>query len=423
MPIVYVIIFALMLIAGIPIAHVIGIESLIYMVKNDIALNAIPQKFFAGIDNFVMLAIPGFLLAGNIMNHGGITQRIVNFSKHLFGTMRGGLGVANVVASMIFAGISGSAVGDTAAIGGILIPGMIKDGYDPEFSVGVTVSSSALASLIPPSITMIIMAGVSGLSAGQLLIAGALPGVTLGLSLIVIAIYKAYKYKYPRGNKSSLGDIVRAFFDAFWALLMTIVILVGILSGYFSPTEASIVAVLYALFVSTVIYRELKIQDLPKIIVKSMTTAAALLTLTGFASVFAWILTRERIPQLIAGTIMSISSNKIIILLMINILLIIVGMFMEKISAILILFPIILGITGELGMNPIHVAMIVQLNLSIGLFTPPVGVCLFLGADIANISFSRAARGTWPFIAASLVALLLVTFIPQISLFLPELFY
>jgi tripartite ATP-independent transporter DctM subunit len=332
------------------------------------------------------------------------------------------LGIANVVASMIFAGISGSAVGDTASIGGILIPAMTKEGYDAEFTIGVTASSSCLAPIIPPSIPMIVAGSCAGLSVGKLFIAGAVPGIIWGFLMSSLCIYFSYKRKYPAGVKTTLRQFFQAILDAFWALFMAVVILFGIMGGFFTPTEASIVAVLYALIVGKFVYKELKLRDVPAIISQSMVTAASILIITGFAAVFAWILTTEHIPIIMANAILSVSQNKWIILILINLLLLFVGMFMETISAILILFPILLNIAPQIGMDPIQFAVICVLNLVIGLCTPPVGVCLFLACNIGGISLTRGIKGIYPFILLSLAVLALVTIFPAITLTLPNLF-
>jgi tripartite ATP-independent transporter DctM subunit len=298
---------------------------------------------------------------------------------------------------------------------------MVKEGYDPEFTIGVTASSSCLAPIIPPSIPMIVAGSCAGLSVGKLFIAGAVPGVILGSFMIFLCVYFSYKRKYPAGVKTTLGQFMQAVADAFWALLMALVILYGILGGFFTPTEASIIAVMYALTVGKFIYKELKIKDIPAIIAQSMVTSASILIITGFASVFAWILTTEHIPAILANAIMSVSENRWLILLLINLLLLFVGMFMETISAILILFPILLNIAPQIGMDPIQFAVMCVLNLVIGLCTPPVGVCLFLACNIGNIPLSRGIKGIYPFIIISLAVLALVTIFPAITLTLPNL--
>ncbi|MCI8879422.1 MAG: TRAP transporter large permease [Clostridiaceae bacterium] len=412
----------LLLFLGLPVAHAIGIEAMLYMLKNGIALSAIPQKFYSGIDSFTLLAIPGFMLAGNLMNNGGITERIIDFCKRLLGRIRGSLGVANVVASMLFGGISGSAVGDTASIGAILIPAMTKEGYTAEFSVGVTAASSCLAPVIPPSIAMIVVGGCCSLSVGKLFIAGAIPGILLGLGQCGVALFIAYKNGYPRGIRCTIKEKCAAFFDSFWALLMVVIILVGILSGLVTPTEASMIAAVYAFLVGKFIYKDLKLSMLPDIVINSMTQTAQCLVINGFAAGFAWLLARDQIPGKIASMLLSVSANKWVILLLINLLLIFVGMFMETLSSLMILMPILLPIATQIGVSPIQFAVMCVVNLTLGLATPPVGVCLSLASSIGEISLSKGTKGILPFYLVGLLTLLLIAVFPPLTLWLPSLF-
>lgn len=423
MTVIIMLILVVLLFAGVPIAQALGMESMIYLMHENVSLNIIPQKFFSGIDSFTMLAIPGFMLAGNLMNNGGITERIVDFCKRICGRMRGSLGVANVVASMIFGGISGSAVGDTASIGGILIPAMKKDGYPAEYSVGVTAASSCLAPIIPPSIPMIVLAGCTSLSVGKLFVGGIIPGIMLGLGQILLALFLAYRYKHPRGIKCSVRELFRSVKDAFFALLMVVIILFGILSGKFTPTEASIIAVVYAWFVGTFIYKELHLRELPKIVLDSMLQAAGVLAITGFAAGFAWILTSNQIPTKLANVLTSVSTNKIVILLLINLLLLFVGCFMETLSALLILMPVLLPIGVMVGMDPLQFGLMCVINLVLGLCTPPVGVCLATACSIGDISLSDGVKGILPFYAIGLGVLILVAAVPGVTTFLPSLLY
>ncbi|TCO76915.1 TRAP transporter large permease [Marinisporobacter balticus] len=415
--------FLVLLFLGIPVAFSLGLSSFIYVLSADIPLIIIPQKMYTGIDSFVLLCIPGFVLAGNLMNRGGITERIIDFSNALVGHIRGGLGLANIGASMIFAGISGTALADTASIGAIMIPAMEKEGYEVDFSAAVTASSSTIGPIIPPSLPMIIAGTLTGISVSKLFVAGAIPGFLLGIGLMIVSYYISRKRKHPKGARKSVKEIGKTFYGAFWAILMTIVILVGILGGIFTPTEASAVAVVYALVVGLFIYKELKIRDLPKIIVESMVTTASIMILVGFASLFAWIMASEQIPQMVADLMLGISNNKYVILILVNLLLLFVGTFMETISALLILFPVLLKVVTAVGVDPIQFAIIAVLNLVIGLTTPPVGVCLFVASSIGKISLGKIAKAILPFLAVSLVVLVLVTFVPQISLFLPNLLY
>ncbi|MDQ0429853.1 tripartite ATP-independent transporter DctM subunit [Planomicrobium stackebrandtii] len=356
------------------------------------------------------------------MNAGGITGRIIQFANDLFGHIRGGLGLANVGASMGFAGISGTALADTASIGSILIPAMKKEGYGAGFSAAVTASSSTVGPIIPPSLPMIIVGTLASLSIGDLFLAGALPGILLGLGLMIPTYIISVKRNYPKGDRQPLKAIWKSFTGAFWALLMTFIILYGILGGFFTPTEASIIAVLYAFVIGIFVYKELPVKKIPEIMLSSMTATASIMLLVGFANLFGWIMVREQIPQLVAESILGISTNTIIVILLINLLLLFVGTFMETIAALVILFPVLLPVALTVGMDPIQFGVMMVLNLVIGLVTPPVGVCLFVASQIGKVSIGKTARELVPFIGVSLVVLMLVAFVPQVTLFLPSLF-
>ncbi|PPK84750.1 tripartite ATP-independent transporter DctM subunit [Neolewinella xylanilytica] len=405
-----------------PIAFALGLSCLLYLVVADIPLIVVPMKMYSGIDVFVLLSIPGFIMAGNLMNQGGLTEKIITFCNRLVGHIRGGLALANIAASMLFAGISGTAISDTASIGSVMIPAMKREGYDAPFACAVTASSSTVGPIIPPSVSMIIAATLTGLSVGKLFLAGAIPGLLLGLSLLGLTYYISRKRKYPVHDRSSLRQIARSFFDTFWALLMTVVILYGIIGGFFTPTEASIVAVIYALLVGLFVYRRLTVKKALVVFLDSMKTSAALMVLIGFANLFGWILIIERLPQAVSAGILDLTGNPYLVLLLINLLLIFVGTFMETIAALLILFPILLNVAMEVGIDPIHFAVVAVLNLMIGLTTPPLGVCLFVAAGIGKTSIGSVARAGFPFLLMSLLVLALVTLFPGLSLWLPELF-
>jgi len=417
-----ILVFLICLILRFPIAFSLGLSCLIYVLFKGIPLVILPMKMYSGIDVFVLLSIPGFILAGNLMNHGGLTEKIIKFCNHLMGHIRGGLGLANVGASMLFAGISGTAVSDTASIGSVLIPAMKKEGYDAGFSCAVTASSSTVGPIIPPSVPMIIAATLSGLSVGKLFLAGAIPGFLLGIGLMLTVYFISVKNKYPKHPRSSFSQIVLGFVDTFWALLMTFIIIFGIVGGIFTPTEASIIAVVYALIIGAFVYRRLSWKTLPVIVLDSMKTSASLMILVGFANLFGWILITERLPQLISSEILNFTTNKYLVLLIINLLLIFVGTFMETIAALLILFPLLLKVAVAVEVDPIHFAVIAVLNLIIGLTTPPVGVCLFVASSIGKISIARVSSSSLPFLAVSIIVLTIVTLFPQVSLFLPSLF-
>ena len=417
------IVFLVLLAIGFPIAFALGISAFTYLLFSDIPLMVIPQKMYAGIDVFVLLSIPGFILAGNLMNASGITGRIINFCNALLGHIRGGLGLANVGASMLFGGISGTAIADTASIGSVMIPAMKKEGYDVPFSCAVTASSSTIGPVIPPSLPMIIAATLTGLSVGKLFVAGIVPGLLLGVGFMLITYLISVKRKYPKSPRKTFGFVFKSFFQAFWALMMTVIILFGIIGGVFTPTEASIVAVIYAIAIGLWVYKELKIKMIPAILLQSAKTTAALMVLVGFANLFAWIMTVEELPQLIANSLLELTSNKFMLLLLINLLLIFVGAFMETIAALLILFPVLLGVAVNVGVDPVQFAIIMVFNLVIGLTTPPVGVCLFVASSIGGISLEKIAVAGLPYLMVSILVLLMITYIPEVSLWLPGLFY
>ncbi len=416
--------FLIFLFVGIPVAYCLGISSLLYFFLENMPLVTFAQRFFSGLDGFTLLCIPGFMLAGNLMNTGGITYQIVQFCNKAIGHIRGGLGLANIGASMIFAGVSGTAAADAASLGGILIPAMVKDGYDADYSVAVTAASSCIGPIIPPSVPMIMAGTLTGISVSKMFVAGIIPGILMGLGMMLVAYVISVKRNYPKNERrATFREIISSGREAFWALLMMVIILAGILTGIVTPTEASVIAVVYALFVGFFIYRELTITSALAVIRDSMVGAASIMVLVGFANVFAYVLTKEQIPTMIANAILSATQNKYIILLIINIFLLFVGCFMETIAALTILFPVLLQVVTPLGVNPIQFGVMCVLNLVIGLTTPPVGVCLFITSSIAKISLSRATRAVMPFLICNLVVLLLVTYCPPVTTWLVGLLY
>jgi tripartite ATP-independent transporter DctM subunit len=413
--------FVVFLFMGVPVAFSLGLSSLVYLVGAGIPLTVIPQRMFAGINSFTLLCVPGFILAGNLMNQGGISDRIVRFSNALVGHVRGGLALANVVDSMVFAGVSGTAVADVSSLGAILIPAMHKEGYDMDFACAVTAASSCIGPIIPPSMPMIIAGTLTGLSVGKLFLAGAIPGLLMGVFMMILTYWISVKRSYPKYPKLTWKAFWREFFGGIWAVLMVVIIFVGILGGWFSPTEASIVACLYALFVGIFVYKDLKIKDVPRVLKESAVMSAAIITLVAFANVFGWIMASEKIPQLIAETMLSFTRNKFLIILIINVFLLFVGMFMETIAALMTLFPTLLAVLGQVGVDPIQSAMICVLNLVIGLLTPPVGVCLFVASSIGKISISSVVRANMPYLLICILVLLLVSYFPAVSTWLPSL--
>lgn len=415
-------VFFLLLFLRFPIAFALGISTLTYILFSGYPLVIIPMKMYSGIDVFVLLSIPGFILAGNLMNSCGMTDRIIRFCNNVIGHVRGGLALANIGASMVFSGISGTAIADTASIGSVMIPAMKKEGYEADFSCAVTASSSTIGPIIPPSLPMIIAGSLTGLSIGKLFLAGAIPGLLLALGFMIVSWSISRKKMHPKQPRATWGQRARSFVHAFWALLMTFLILFGIIGGVFTPTEASVMAVLYALLVGSLFYRTLTWKGIYTVMTNSAGTTASLMVLVGFANLFGWILVSEQVPQGLADLLLTITGNKYLLLLLINVLLIIIGSFMETIAALLIVYPILLKVAVFAGVDPIQFSVIAVLNLIIGLNTPPVGVCLFVASGIGRISLEKVSRAVLPFLLVSLIVLMLVSYIPAISLFLPGLF-
>ena len=413
--------FILGLILGIPVAATLGLSSIAYLLVSGIPIVVMPQKMYAGMDVFVLLSIPGFILAGNLMNRGGITERVIRFANALVGWIRGGLGLTNIAASMLFGGITGTAVADAASIGSVLIPGMKKSGYPADFSAAVTAASSTVGPIIPPSVPMIIVGSLSGISVGKMFLAGAVPGILMGLAMMVTAYFISVRKGFPKQPWLGFAEIGRSFLHALWALAMTALIIYGLLSGLATPTETAIVASVYACVVGLVIYRELPLKALPHILVNSAVSSAAILVLVGFANVFGWILVSEKIPQTIANAVLSLTGNKYLIILFINVLLLFIGMFMETIAALIILFVPLLSLAQAVGIEPLHFATFAVLNLMIGLTTPPVGVCLFVCSNIARLPLSKVVRAILPFLLTNIAVLFAVSYIPGLATWLPSL--
>ena len=412
--------FVLGLVIGVPVAVTLGLSSMAYLLFADIPLVVIPQKMYAGMDSFVLLCIPGFILAGNLMNAGGITERIVRFANALVGWMRGGLAQANIAASMLFGGVSGTAVADVASVGGMMIPGMKKVGYPAPFAAAVTAASSTVGPMIPPSVPMIIVGSLSGLSVGKLFLAGAVPGLMLGFAMMIATYFIARRRNFPREPWQGMRELLSSFTGAVWAIAMTVLIVGGLLVGITTPTETAVIASLYAAIVGLLIYRELPVRRIPGIIVNSAISSAGILVLVGTANVFGWILVAERIPQMLADGVLSITDNKFLVILLINLLLLFVGMFMETIAALIILFVPLQALAAAVGIDPLHFAVFAVLNLMIGLTTPPVGVCLFVAANIAQLPLSPVIRAIAPYIVTNLIILLLVSYVPALSTWLPN---
>lgn len=415
------IIFLILLFTRVPIAYSLGISAGVYLLLEGLPFNIIAEKMYAGMDSFTMVCIPSFILAGNLMNTGGITKRIVAFCNVFVGHIRGALAYINILASVLFAGISGTALADVASLGSMLIPAMKDEGYDSEFSVAITASTSVVGPIIPPSVPMVIAGTLTNLSIAKLFVGGIVPGLIMGLGFIIPTYYMAKKRNYPKHDRVPMKEAVKTIKDVIWALLMPIILMVGILSGIFTPTEASIVTVLYAFIVGIFIYKEIKVKDIFPIFRDTVIAAGSVIILVGIANLFAWILTSERVPQTIASGILSITENPILVILIMNIVLLFTGMFMESIAAIIIMIPVLLPVATAIGMSPIHFSIMAILNLMIGLVTPPVGLCLTTAAQIGKISTGRAIKANAPFLVVLMLILALVSYVPAVTTFLPGL--
>jgi tripartite ATP-independent transporter DctM subunit len=415
--------FALLMIAGIPIAFCLLFATFIFLQSwGQIAPTIIPKNMFSGLDSFHLLAVPFFVLAGQVMNKSGITNRLIHFSNIVVGKIPGGLAQVNVFVSIIFAGLTGSGVADTSAIGSILIPGMQKVGFSKEYSAAVTASSSVIGPIIPPSILMVIYANVMGISVGDLFSGGFVPGLLIGVGLMILCFYFAQKYHHPRRTeKISWREALLATKDAILALIMPIIIIGGILGGIFTPTEAAAVAVGYAFFIGFFVFRSLKLHDLPDCFLESAKVSGIILLIISCATAFGRALTVVRMPETLAKYIISISVNPLIVLLLINIFLLFMGMIMEVGANVIILAPILAPLAVKLGVDPLHFAIIMIVNLNIGLATPPLGVCLFVAAPIAKVSLEDVSKAIFPFLLVEVAVLLFLTYMPSLTLVLPRL--
>lgn len=417
-----VVVFLVALVIGIPIAFILGVVPLIYLLAfRGLRLIAIASRLYGGIDNYVLLALPFFVLAGNIMNHTGITRDLVAFARLIVGKLRGALAQVNIVVSIIFAGLTGAAVADTAAIGSILIPAMKEDGYSPEYAAAVTTASSIIGPIIPPSIIMVIYSSVTGESVGALFMAGFVPGLVIALSLMVLAYYYAIRRGHPkREEKITVKEALPIIGRSMVALLVPIIIIGGILSGVFTPTEAAAVACIYAFAVGFLFYRTLTWPAVLASLKNAGIVAATILVIISTSQLFSMVLTLERIPEAVANAMIALTENKIIFLLLMNVLLLIAGMILEISASVIMLTPILLPLAIAYGVHPLHFALIMLVNLNIGLTTPPVGVCLFTAVPIAKTPIEKIVPKVMPFVIAEIVGLLLLTYIPDLVLFLPR---
>jgi tripartite ATP-independent transporter DctM subunit len=412
----------LLIAIGVPVAYALGLASLAGALWIDIPLDAVMLKISDGVDNFSLLAIPFFVLAGAIMAEGGMAQRLVSFAAVLVGFIRGGLALVNILASTFFGAISGSSVADTASVGSVLIPQMEKKGYPRVFATNVTICGSVQAILIPPSHNAVIYSLAAGgtISIAHLFLAGVIPGLLLGLTLMGMCLVIAHRRNFPKGEVVPFGQAVRISIDALWGLMTMVIIMGGILGGVFTATESASIACVYAFLVTMLVYRDYRWRDLPRLMHRTVKTVAIVMILIGFASGFGYIMALMQLPAKVTDFFLTLSDNKYVILMLVNVMLLVLGTLMDMAPLILICTPILLPVMAKFGVDPIHFGMIMLVNLGIGLITPPVGSVLFVGCAVGKVPLEAVVRTIWPFYIGLFSVLLLVTFVPALSLWIPS---
>lgn len=409
---------------GMPVAISLGLASLltIFFFSQD-SLASMSIKLFETSEHYTLLAIPFFVLAGNLMSTGGVAKRMVVFAIAAVGHLRGGLAIASILACMLFAAVSGSSPATVVAIGSIVIAGMVKNGYPKEFAAGVICNAGTLGILIPPSIVMVVYAAVTEVSVGRMFMAGVIPGIMLGLMLMLAVYWRAGKLNITPPPKATAGEFFRAFRDSMWGLALLVIIMGGIYGGIFTPTEAAAVSAVYALVIAVFVYRDLGFRDLPHVFLESAKTTVMLMFIVGNALLFAHVLTSERIPQMIAEQIMAVGMSPWMFLAVVNVILLIAGNFMEPTGIILILAPILFPIAVQLGIDPIHLGIIMVVNMEIGMVTPPVGLNLFVTSGVTGMSLVQVTKAALPWLSVLLIFLVIITYVPWISLVLPDMMF
>ncbi|WP_210542930.1 TRAP transporter large permease [Rhodoferax sp. PAMC 29310] len=409
---------------GMPVAISLGLSSLltIFFFSQD-SLASMSIKLFETSEHYTLMAIPFFVLAGNLMSTGGVAKRMVVFAIAAVGHLRGGLAIASILACMLFAAVSGSSPATVVAIGSIVIAGMVKNGYPKEFAAGVICNAGTLGILIPPSIVMVVYAAVTEVSVGRMFMAGVIPGIMLGLMLMMAVWWRAGKLKIAPPPKASAGEVFRAFRDSMWGLALLVIIMGGIYGGIFTPTEAAAVSAVYAMVIAVFVYKDLRVKDLPHVFLESAKTTVMLMFIVANALLFAHVLTTERIPQMIAEQILAVGMTPWMFLLVVNVILLIAGNFMEPTGIILILAPILFPIAVQLGIDPIHFGIIMVVNMEIGMVTPPVGLNLFVTSGVTGMSLVQVTKAALPWLSVLLIFLLIITYVPIISVGLPDLMF
>ncbi|MDR0582957.1 MAG: TRAP transporter large permease [Treponema sp.] len=415
-------VFLVLLFLRTPIVFAIGFSTVVTIMYLDIPLMMVAQMMVKNVNTFILMAVPFFIIAGEIMSAGGIAKRIVAFANALVGWMRGGLAMVNCVDSMFFGGISGSSAADTAALGSVVIPMMVEQGYEKEFSTNLTMATSVQGILIPPSHNMVTYSLVAGsISVGRLFLGGFIPGILLGVSMMIYSYYVAVKKNYPVGDKFSFKILWKTFVDAAWGLGTIIIIIGGVTTGIFTATESAAIAVVWAIFVTFFIYREIPLKEIWSILGRALHTLGIVMILIGTSGAFAWVLSYLRVPAMIAGGILSVSKNPIVITLILQLIMLFLGTLLDMSAIILIATPILLPIAANIGFDPVHFGIVMMLNLGMGLLTPPVGSTLFIGSAISGIKIEVLSKTLLPFYGVMLLVLMLITFVPGIVMFLPNL--
>lgn len=417
-----ILLFLFFLVIGIPISLVLGMITICYflLMGNTMLLTSTPMRLFSGLENFGLLAIPLFMLAGELMNGGGITTRLVKFARVFVGHVRGGLAYVTVVSNMFLASILGSANAQAAMMSKVMVPEMEREGYKREFGSALTLASSIVAPIIPPSMIFIIYGTLSGSSIGGLFMAGIVPGILYGIGFVGLIAYMGYKHNFPKSKRASVNEMVKSSVSVLPALLVPVVIIFGILSGAFTATESAAIACVIAFIVGAFLYRELDLKKMPQIFVNTVISTATVTFLIAMANIFGWMIAFEQIPQLIANTMLSVSESPFVFLLLVNVLLLLLGMILDGIAALIILVPVLMPLVTAFQIDPIHFGVIICINLTIGLLTPPVGTGLFIVSSIAEVKFERLVKATMPFLILAIIMLFIITYWSDAVLLVPR---
>ncbi|AVR00155.1 C4-dicarboxylate ABC transporter permease [Oceanobacillus iheyensis] len=417
-----IVVFAILLIIGAPIAVAIGLSSFLAMIQEGVSIDVFSRTIFAGIDSFTLMAIPFFIFAGDLMLAGGTSKRLIDFAKKLVGWTTGGLPIAGIMSSMLFASLSGSSPATVAAIGGLMIPSLDDAGYSRKFAIGLMTTAGTLGIIIPPSITLLVYGSSAEVSISDLFLAGIVPGIFIGLVLILVSFIISIKEGFKPEGKASLREVGKSFISAIWGILLPVIVLGGIYFGIFTPTEAAAVAIFYSLIIGLFVYKELTVRSLIDVTKKSVITSSMIMLVIAASNVFSWYLTYEQIPTNLAAVFLEYANTELVFLLLVIVILLLVGMFMDTSAAVLIFVPLFLPMVLELGIDPIHFGIIMIVALSIGMITPPFGLNLFVASGISKTSLTVVIKSTAPFILVMIFALLVITLIPELSLFLLDVF-